>query len=426
MFAYRAHFIPTNIVIIGGGGTGSRLIPPLAQLVRSSIRKNNPLSWIEKINIHIIDGDVVETKNLVRKNFISPDVGKNKAVVLAERYSKGFDIPIAAIPKFLMEEEDLDPWNYESPTGKASLGNIFKSAVIILAVDSAKARKRILNEVIAADPSGNQFWIDAGNEDDFGQIKCFTSHTLWATLYRGDPAPASIAEYLLKGMPDKIPCRMDIPFIPFDERYYHHLGESVEEKSCADLPQTLAINTAMSTLILCTLQNFLQMRPISYECQRFSLNGSMTTTQLSPLLLAKRAFGRNGISPGSSVHNAYANCPQIIVKPFNTWATNNAEVSKLYQEDLFQFLKTCGPFWALGNLVRKTYDEAGMTMMSDGLLVPKAPPEPPALVKDEASSARKTPRKKVVPPLVTEVPVELPTPTSAVLPPASAPPLARL
>ena len=71
-----------NIYIIGAGGTGGYLAQDLARYI--AVRTE------EKYNFTIVDGDVVEEKNLIRQNFIENDIGKNKAKVLAERYSKAF------------------------------------------------------------------------------------------------------------------------------------------------------------------------------------------------------------------------------------------------------------------------------------------------------------------------------------------------
>lgn len=62
MFIYKPDFIPGSIILIGAGGTGSRLMPMLAQLVRTCVRKHNPLAWIENLPIYVIDDDKVEER----------------------------------------------------------------------------------------------------------------------------------------------------------------------------------------------------------------------------------------------------------------------------------------------------------------------------------------------------------------------------
>ena len=43
----------------------------------------------------------METKNLIRQNFISPDVNRNKAEVLSERYDELYpNISVTYVPKY--------------------------------------------------------------------------------------------------------------------------------------------------------------------------------------------------------------------------------------------------------------------------------------------------------------------------------------
>ena len=95
MFQYtEQEVLPNNVMVFGCGGTGSRAIPPLLQLIKSQ-------SWLLNPNIILIDGDEVEAKNTSRQNFILQDVGKNKAEVLASRYSHAFDMNIRFYPRYI-------------------------------------------------------------------------------------------------------------------------------------------------------------------------------------------------------------------------------------------------------------------------------------------------------------------------------------
>lgn len=63
----------SEIVIIGAGGVGSWLVPAMCKLVDSQ-------------RVTVIDGDVLEEKNLDRQLFRPDQVGQNKAHALAEVY----------------------------------------------------------------------------------------------------------------------------------------------------------------------------------------------------------------------------------------------------------------------------------------------------------------------------------------------------
>ena len=83
---------PVKVIIIGAGGTGGYVIPHLYRISFAAERS---------MRILVCDGDVVEEKNLIRQNFVEQDVGRNKAQVLAERYSAAFGIECEYIPALL-------------------------------------------------------------------------------------------------------------------------------------------------------------------------------------------------------------------------------------------------------------------------------------------------------------------------------------
>lgn len=280
MFVYTPHFIPSSIFLFGAGGTGSRLMPQLTQLVRTCIRKFNPTAWLERLPIYVIDGDRVEQKNLARQNFISKDVGEYKARVLANRYSTAFDVPIFPGNFFLGSGPEgatnvFGTTRTNLPFEGTSEKPNFSNSIIILAVDSAGARRAILNALGALFlkngtlEANSQFIIDAGNEDNFGQVKFFTN-----SLLQTNVTDARLSD-LKAQLPNSCPISKEVKFIPFDLNYYNQLGESNQEKSCSDLPQTLAINSVMASLICSVVQNFLYLKPMDHDCIRFGLDGSV-------------------------------------------------------------------------------------------------------------------------------------------------------
>lgn len=90
---------PVKIVLVGTGGTGGYIVPQLYRLLYALDRP---------IRVILCDGDLVEEKNLGRQNFIEADLGKNKAMVLAERYSNAFGIETSYIPQYVEDEEMLE------------------------------------------------------------------------------------------------------------------------------------------------------------------------------------------------------------------------------------------------------------------------------------------------------------------------------
>ena len=74
---------PVKIVMLGAGGTGAHIAPPLYRLLYALER---PVKFI------IRAGDTVEPQTLVRQNFTEADLRKNQARVIAERYSDVFGL----------------------------------------------------------------------------------------------------------------------------------------------------------------------------------------------------------------------------------------------------------------------------------------------------------------------------------------------
>ncbi len=126
-----------SAVIVGTGGTGgyvaeglARLLPALAQII-------------------LVDFDRVEERNLLRQNFRKEDIGKYKSQALAERLTMEFDRPVAYTTM------NVETINFPRP------------AVVIGCVDNGYARTAIAAAVVS---NNFQWWIDAGNGNNFGQI----------------------------------------------------------------------------------------------------------------------------------------------------------------------------------------------------------------------------------------------------------------
>lgn len=98
MLSYTPNKLIQNVVIFGVGGSGARV----ASLVCQQLMTEEHSS---KTKVILMDGDVVETKNCRRQLFIPSDVGKNKADVIAERYSRAFKSNIISIPSFFPSTE---------------------------------------------------------------------------------------------------------------------------------------------------------------------------------------------------------------------------------------------------------------------------------------------------------------------------------
>jgi molybdopterin/thiamine biosynthesis adenylyltransferase len=268
MFNFQPASIPNRIYVVGCGGTGSRLVPMLAQFIRSITREFNPRGWLNSTQIVLVDGDVVEQKNLLRQNFIAQDVGKNKASVIAARYSKAYGMNIVALPEFVKENDDYTSIRKNIP---GYTHGVYSDEMVIMCVDSVSARRLIMKVLVPPNSNFKTLYIDAGNEDSFGQVRFFTNDVISAM------SNMTSLKDVYKN-PNRIEVQGTVNFIPYDADYYNNLKDNPGLGSCADLDQTLAINAIMATFILGIVQNFYYSKPMNYNEVSIDLKGSATFT----------------------------------------------------------------------------------------------------------------------------------------------------
>lgn len=264
MFHTRFNRIVSNVIIVGCGGTGSRLIPMVAQFMKSCPAILDPF-------ITLIDGDKVEMKNLARQNFIKQDVGRNKADVLAERYGGAIEIPIVSIPKYFRWDEDRDfsRWlgNNYSQLDPSLAVRAVGSPIVFFAVDSMRARLEILASIMYGRHRQSSWHnvmpiiIDAGNENTFGQVSVYHAavapnkadfvttsdyRRMWDTLEAIHKTKANYVggDLNLNFRPAPVKMLLDALVTP-----------SEADVSCADLDQTAAINAQMATAMFTAFQN---------------------------------------------------------------------------------------------------------------------------------------------------------------------------
>lgn len=309
MFSYRPHTLPQQFFVIGGGGTGGRLVPLLAQFLRSITKDAGPRGWLVDPSIIIIDDDVVEEKNLIRQNFIQRDVGKFKAVVLAERYSKAFGVNIHPVVQRITNTTPLEKTLAEKVPNKDYIGS--KDAVIFMCVDSVKARKDVLlafthmNINLGSKP---YFVVDAGNEDTFGQVKFFHLQAMASGFSR---ATSKVNEVKA---PVMAPEKVALPFIPLDLDYYDSIVDN-QAASCADLDQTLAINAQMAVMMMGVVQNYLYFKPFTYSGRNFDLAGAGSTTWMTMEVLRRMTWFMKEEVAANSFRSQFPKTRSVAAKP---------------------------------------------------------------------------------------------------------------
>ena len=274
MIEFVPRMIPDQIYVIGCGGTGSRLVPLLTQFMRTVTQGVTPRGNVVNPTIYLIDNDSVEHKNLLRQHFIESDVGKPKAAVLANRYSRAYGVNVIPVIEMVKPDERLFRTLDAPPENPGS------NCLVIMCVDSAQARRDIIEtwgkrymSRISSSADQQAFFVDAGNEDNFGQVRFFHR----AVGYISTPDT-------WRDVPKMTPAKVQTEILPMDIGYYMNLQDNPGD-SCAELDQTLAINALMATLIMGVVQNFYYMKPFNYHCLSISLNGAVSSSPLTPAYL---------------------------------------------------------------------------------------------------------------------------------------------
>ena len=221
-----AFFVPNKekqygIIIIGAGGTGSWLSSYLA---KAQDRVHS---------ITLVDGDAVEPKNLTRQNFMRNDIGKNKASVVARAASRMIDTDIifkySTVEEFITSTEDLDKIVKEISSHAIPL--------IVGAVDNNGSRKIIHDYVESY--KGEIIWIDAGNNERFGQVILLPKNA------DGD---------VIEGFSSPFDLHEEFQVIDGDERRPDQISCAEQSESA---PQAMAANVLSATTLFMVINKII-------------------------------------------------------------------------------------------------------------------------------------------------------------------------
>lgn len=280
-----------DFVVIGAGGTGGHFLPNLARQVsikNEEIKSNDIYQGLPSgeycHTITLIDADDVEPKNLIRQNFASMDVGKNKAEVLAKRYGRTFGVNIGAMSDYVSSPKDLlMKLNTirKTNTNRALLDDDFDEVdedttknyrdyikrthldrnrvfVIIDCTDNNKTRL-IINEVGNILKTHRVVLLSSGNEEHSGQVSFgIKSNAVGIGYQLADIASNPIIHNDTTRM-FSIPCYYDIfPDSPVDKL--------PEELSCAEsavsAPQNISANINAANILFDFVNKMLNNVPI--------------------------------------------------------------------------------------------------------------------------------------------------------------------
>lgn len=138
-----------DIIVVGCGGTGSHYIKELGRLLYGRHAG-------EKVRLTLVDGDVVEEKNLCRQAFLEQDIGRNKAEVMSEILMEAYGISSRYYDRYIDSAADL-----------ANIAG--KDSMVLLAgcVDNHQCRQSMHRFYESRE---NCIYMDSANEYSAGEV----------------------------------------------------------------------------------------------------------------------------------------------------------------------------------------------------------------------------------------------------------------
>jgi PRTRC genetic system ThiF family protein len=248
-----------RLLLVGCGGTGSWLAPSVARIARLQRDQGREVAVV------FFDDDTVEPKNIPRQNFCDAELGRNKAVTLAARFSAAWGVEIAAVPsKFSADRMDYSDTDCLT--------------VLLGCVDNAAGRRQMADLVRRDEPERDSFvptwWLDCGNDESSGQVivGCATQAKSLAGVFtpsckicKALPAPSVVAPDLLEAKPEEL---------------------AASKLSCAEIAVANAQSLAVNQTVAAVATDYL-LRLVGGGLKRFATyfdlsSGSMRSRYITP------------------------------------------------------------------------------------------------------------------------------------------------
>ena len=138
---------PVRVLVVGCGGTGAAFASGLPYLHQAMRALGHPGG----LQVTVADGDLVSESNCVRQPFNVHHVGRNKAEVLVTGLNLWWGFAWQALPHHITQEDRLEGFD-----------------VVVGCVDNRAARRLLAR--LARNAWSVRYWLDAGNDSDFGQV----------------------------------------------------------------------------------------------------------------------------------------------------------------------------------------------------------------------------------------------------------------
>lgn len=243
-----------QVLLVGAGGTGSRVLEQLACLHRAMLAKGHA----HGLDVTVVDDDVVSAANVGRQAFYGCDIGHPKASVLVNR----INMALGGLAVWRDVYERLD-----------TKSNLSRFDLVIGAVDNRRARLAILRGLEKA--GGSRYWLDFGNASDRGQVVLGEVNKSTRKTDSKNRLP-HVAELF----PDVVDPSKD----GHDDQPSCSLAEALEK-------QSLFINPAVATMGMSILWNLFTKG----EIQTHGAFVDLKTTTVLPLEVDHEVWARMGV-----------------------------------------------------------------------------------------------------------------------------------
>ena len=135
-----------GIFVIGVGGTGGLLVPKLAKMLNRT-----------DIELWLIDGDVVESKNVERQPYQQFNIHEKKATALSRKVKSNYDLKVYEYTNYLTGHE----------IGTIAFDECYEEVMIIGCVDNHSTRILLEEQCYLIE---NCVYIDSANGEKDGSV----------------------------------------------------------------------------------------------------------------------------------------------------------------------------------------------------------------------------------------------------------------
>ena len=92
-----------DLIVIGSGGTGTYFLKEISRFISSDKETKSLIK-----SMTIIDGDIIEEKNLSRQCFCLQDIGQHKASIMAEVLNAAFSLSWKAYVEYITDISQIE------------------------------------------------------------------------------------------------------------------------------------------------------------------------------------------------------------------------------------------------------------------------------------------------------------------------------